>query len=493
MAERPDSAVSGEYADRLKWRRLSTALLLAATCLVGIALAAYIYNGYFVRYLADDYCVEANVDRLGGLWDAQKFWYEAWAGRYSHAFVTDVMAKIGEGGACFYVPFLLCVWFAAIGWAYYQIGRLAFGRGLLLPSVLVAATILFAFLRLLPNRHETVYWLNAAANYVLPLVFATFNAGLIAKGLADRRNVLPLAVISFVLCFLAAGFAETFTFWHAAALFLVLQLAARFLTGELLKPAVALVGAGLLGTLLGAWVVIRAPGNDNRQRTIGDTLPLPETAWQSAVDGLSFFAELLLHPEVWLTFLTVAAVSWFVAAQFPRPEAPELRRVVPRLGMGLTVTYVLVAATHAPGYYFLDGLTPDRALASAVFSVVLFAAYAGHEAGSLFAFRVSTEAIHIPRAGPLTAAAVALALFAAVVIPAAAREFARSDELSAYAAAWDERHLLLQAAPAEPEVRVPFIAHDSGLELNPNPSFWMNSCAASYYGMPGARIVAEPD
>jgi hypothetical protein len=68
-----------------------------------ISLLAFAYIGQFTRYMADDYCLAANVHRLG-LVGAQTNLYMTWTGRYSYSFLMSAAELVDPSTVRFGPP-----------------------------------------------------------------------------------------------------------------------------------------------------------------------------------------------------------------------------------------------------------------------------------------------------------------------------------------------------------------------------------------------------
>jgi hypothetical protein len=474
------------------------AAIIAIACAL-LPVVAYAYTGYFTRYLADDYCVAAHMDDRG-LWGSQVFWFTTWTGRFGAVFTIDFITFLGESAVPYWAIFIIGVWLALLVYACYQIGRVLFGRGLLIQSVLVATVLLFCFLKLIPSRDDGLYWLSGGTNYITPLVLLTLNAALLARAIATPgTNMLLASIAALVLGFIASGFAETFIIWQLTVLCLTLLLAWRFGAGTARERTIALAARALVGALIAANIVQFASGNQNRETTT-TRAPLLDTALSALGDSIKFLPDLLLRPETLLAFGTVLAVTALLLLDRPERRPLKGREPIARLGLAFGILCLLVLATFAPGRFFLSTEPPERAHVSAVLSVVVFAMYAGYLGGRVLAARIAADEslrARLTRALPGLAVASAL-LVAAFTLPPAVREFGMIDERAAYARAWDERDRMLEEAGQAPQahrsvnVTVPLIRHPGGFpyELRPNAEQWMNQCAAGYYSV--RTITALP-
>jgi hypothetical protein len=489
-------------------RHTRTLFIAAALAVIAFALlpiAAYAYTGYFTRYWADDYCVAAHMNELG-LWGSQKYWFTHWTGRFGAVFAVDFITYLGKSAVPFYAGVIIGAWLLALVFACYQVGRVLFGHGLLLQSVLIASVILFCYLKLIPSRDDGLYWLSGGTNYTIPLVLLTLNVGLLAMVIATPRISPVLASIGvFTLAFVASGFAETFIIWQLSLMAITLGLTWGFGPAGTRDQALTLVLRALAGALIAANIVQFASGNQSREQTT-DKDSLINAGLNAVADAVKFLPDLVARPETLLAAGTMLVVATLHFARNPQGQPLSSRDLATKLAIALAVTFVLVIATFAPGHYFLSGTPPERAQVSAVLTVIILAIYAGYLGGRVAGYKLATDAVLAERlARYLTPGlVVATILVAAITLPPAVREFGQADEKATYARAWDERDRLLEAAgdpsnkpipgriagPRQAaDVTVPLLEHSSGFELRTTPDIWINECASLYYNV--RSIVAS--
>ena len=173
-----------------------------------------------------------------------------------------------------------------------------------------------------------------------------------------------------------------------------------------------------------------------------------------------------------LTWILVAGVPALLAYREP---PSHVRRVL--VGVPI-VTFVLVMACMAPSAYGTSSPPPPRALVIPGFVMVLLAACWGYAIGCLIREKDAAFA---------RTCGVALA---AVAIWAASTETIETVRhgraLRAWAARWDETDRRVRLAREEGERRavVPAVESIGGVgSIGPDPTDWVNACAARYYGV----------
>jgi len=157
----------------------------------------------------------------------------------------------------------------------------------------------------------------------------------------------------------------------------------------------------------------------------------------------------------------------------------------------LVAGYGLIALTLLASSYATLGSPNPRALITSRFVMVLMVAGMGWVAGSL-----ATRLIRIPsNYSRFVVAASTLALLALSAYPvyAAASILDDTRELRRWAAQWDKRDREIVAARDNGQIKVEVVELDHPIpwvgELQPDPRFWYNQCAATYYDLAEIRAV----
>ena len=268
---------------------LLLALVFATAAILALALSAH-----STRFWADDYCAAASVDARG-FFGAQTWSYEHWSGRFSHIFISFGLASLGSGTAPFVATLLPFVALGIVTWTMSAFSRLVFGRRMLAWSLLLAEVSLAGWAIALPNRDESLYWLNGASAYTWPLLLFTLHAGLVAAYVSatnPRAMALWLGA-SAVLGFVGAGFSETATCFQLAVLVLAFVACVTPRSGldrSVRRRLGPFIVAALLAAVAGALVLAAAPGNDVREATFPAHLPLAELGYRSLRRTLRFLS-----------------------------------------------------------------------------------------------------------------------------------------------------------------------------------------------------------
>ena len=246
--------------------------------------------------------------------------YEHWGGRFSHIFVAFGLASLGSGTAPLVATLLPFVALGIVTWTLSAFSRLVFGRRLLVWSLLLAEVSLAGWAIALPNRDESLYWLNGASAYTWPLLLFTLHAGLVAAYVSatnPRATALWLGA-SAVLGFIGAGFSETATCFQLAVLVLAFVACVTPRSGldrDVRRRLGPFIFAALLAAVAGALVLAAAPGNDVREATLPAHLPLAELGYRSLRRTLRFLYDHAFEPEVFLVGPVVALATVIAASR----------------------------------------------------------------------------------------------------------------------------------------------------------------------------------
>ena len=161
--------------------------------------------------MADDYSVAPLVEK-NGLLGAQIHWYQGWTGRFSFAFVADLLALVGPATPRFIPALLLTLWFAATVWATSEIHswpeKISRVR-----VVMLAAFVIFATLETAPNLSQSLYWQTSALTHMTPFIPMALFVVVISRGAREKSKSLSqklYLVCAFVLTILAGGFSDAF-------------------------------------------------------------------------------------------------------------------------------------------------------------------------------------------------------------------------------------------------------------------------------------------
>jgi hypothetical protein len=453
--------------------------LLAA--ILAAPLAAYAYLGLFSRYAADDYCTAGQV-ATRGLLGLEAQLYEAWSGRFAFTFIVGAVELIGAGVARVLPTLAIMAWVAALTWAVSRLGSLLGWRKVWLQAFVLAESIVLVTLASTADVGQSLYWQTGMLTYLAPLVLLACLTGVVTErvrlGCAGPGARLAIGGLAFV----AAGTSETYAAAQVAGLGLAGSLGWLGLRGRRRRVFLALVAAGLVGSLLAFSIVALAPGNTVRGGG-------PRPGWGYVAGAALDDARQFVHD--FYRFSTLQAVLALCVplgvAFFAGPplslSSQGLRKALAwgvLIGLGGLIEIV---ACLMPSFYALSAPEPGRARIIPQLVLVCLTLMAGYLAG----LALSVCWPRYTQLRPVVAALVVLTLASPVLVTRGV--LADVNEARAYAERWDGVDAQVRAdraAGVQDVVIAPLAPTGTvrGMDfVGPNPADWLNECVARYYGI----------
>ena len=294
--------------------------LMAALALTPAAL--YAWMAQFTRLLSDDYCYIAGGVRKLDAWQGMLYWLNNSSGRYAFAFSKTVIPPPDLSTVRIMPALIVVLWLIGLFWLAFQgLDRLGIHRSRRPLALAIAALILAAVINdyLMPRP---LYWYESIVNYLSPALLLTIYLAL-AFWLARRTR--PPAwglIIGGLLCFITAGWAESFLTFQMVFLMLCL-LASLALPHRSARRVYALIfGVGWLATLAGSVIQLTAPGVAARAAHIEGYYGRPDRSLLASLprtfDGV---LETLGHPPIFVGFALLLVVGLLVMLVKYRPAA----------------------------------------------------------------------------------------------------------------------------------------------------------------------------
>jgi hypothetical protein len=331
--------------------------------------------------------------------------------------------------------------------------------------------------------------------YTLPLILGVaYGAWLWRAARARRPASIVLACgISLVAAFALGGFSETYVVLQTAALALLLA-SLPFVIAPPRRRAAAIVGAGLLGSVLSALTIVLAPGTQLRRSLMPPPPDLASLVEASVRDEYLFLARTVKgHPEViFLAIIVPCLLIMLWQLERGEPEA-EGTGGGGRLAVVLlpVLTPILMLSPIAP-YEFAVSSYPDaRVLITTMFVLVGALMAWGAILGTLLIRRPLLRSRAAARGVLLAAIGVGFFLLATSLRSASAT-MGEADAARAYAQSWETRDRDLRQAASDnaDQVAAASLRHMGGLaEIGRDPEEWINRCVAGTYGV--GSVVAK--
>jgi hypothetical protein len=472
----------------------------AATCLRGfailflLALVLFAYVGLFSRYLADDYCYVASVNRSGFL-RFQIGTYAGWQGRFSFSFLQAVAGLIGPSSVPILPAMALACWLLATTWAVYEFALIASWPRPILSAFVCAELIIFSTLNGTDNIAQSLYWQAGMLTYIPPLICLPLTVGLVLLGTRRRlanRMTWPLAIASLLLSFIAGGFSEPYSLMQVGGLFIAGTLIYKFAEKNVRRAALPLIIAGLSGAVAALVVVVIAPGNIVRQGFFPAPPDLITLTGRSLYfSALFIFLTLLRSPLTSFAVVSLPVLLGYFLNQSHGNNTFHWPRVKRQLLFSPFIGYLLISLCAVPGFYGTSVFLPERARIIPRFLLICLAVYWCYFAGA--ALTNAAIAKRMPL-GPSKAVLVgSLVLIIAAPLLSVGRTFSLVRNARAAASIWDQTDQELHAARkrGEMDVTIPAVydvesrlgAAFTELQLERDPQNRKNKCAARYYGL----------
>ncbi|MBC8155677.1 MAG: hypothetical protein H7Z72_22550 [Bacteroidetes bacterium] len=309
---------------------------------------------------ADDYCFADTATRFG-FWQAQKFYYDGWTGRYfSNFLVHGNPLVLGWYDGFRFIPALMTLGW--IGGAYALVRELLRGEPVR-TSLVVTATLFFLFILALQSTVEAFFWTAAVASYTVPTALTFYLLAVMLRWYRLPAGTLKTltAVWAGVLIFAVVGSSET------NLVLLVLLLGALLAYRLLFQRKIDWFLLGLVAVAVASsYLLLRAPGNAIR---IGGN-KMGGNFGFSFISAFGFLANLVL---TWLATTPVLPLSVLflpLAFRLVRPQSPTRPLfAVPIWVVGLL--YVGLLAGMVFPSYFGVGIPPVFRVTNVVYAFFL--------------------------------------------------------------------------------------------------------------------------
>ncbi len=466
------------------------AALWFATIIVAISLAMFAYLGTFTRFLADDYCETALV-QSGPIIPALVDRYKTISDRYSNLLFEALSEFVFPRNVQAVPVVMLILWTAGMIWLVHEARQLAgLGWPLAVDAFLGCLLAFFPILEA-PNRFQTIYWRSGMATHFAPLVYLiAFSALLLLliRRMEGKRPAAWLGILCLTIAFFGGGFSEPPDAILVVASVLALIAVWFWDKGPRRAAALHLLGWALAGGLLALAVMKFSPANSLRLGTPPPTLGMFIS--RTAIYPVQFMGDSVhILPLPTLASILIPAVLFYsLFACAPLLPAERQRRMAWIMAAMLVLMYGLVAASFAPSIYG-QGYPVERARFAGRLVMTTTAIAEGAFLGVLAAqWRpVHAQALYV------NIACFALVLMAIYPLRAAGNIL---HENLAYArrwsSAWDTRQaeVYAQKAKGVQEIVVAQLPGFEGVkELDTRAKFWVNRCAATFYGV---RSISAP-
>jgi hypothetical protein len=475
--------MSGFEFNKLRPILFRVALGLGAVSMT-VALGMFAYLGTFTRYLADDYCESAAVNS-GPILQTVLHQYETVSDRFSNLLFVALSEFLFPHNVEVLPVIMIYLWTAALTWLVYEARQIIRWQWHFSLDFFLAASLAFFAILQAPNRFQTFYWRSAMATHFAPILYLTAFAAfllMVARRNQDRYPSVWMGCLCLLLSFFGGGFSEPPDAVLIMASALALVAVWVGVKGKFRRPALTLLGWTLAGGLLALLVMAISPGNLNRSQIhrpdlislvyntvlysglfISDTfssLPLP-TFFSIAIPLFLFYG----------MFATISSIS-----SASKRALLVIMIATPVLG------YILIVASFAPSVYG-QAFPAERARFMGRLLMTTALMLEGACLGILLAqWKLHWSSI---------AATFAVVLFAVSTLYSLRAAWNIVQDKKPYyylwSYMWDYRQAQIAADKAKGITNIAISVHMYSIEgveeLHSDPKYWINGCAAAYYGV----------
>jgi hypothetical protein len=262
-AQQPDTKQPADLARKKTGLPRWTTVIFSLTSLsFAFYLAVLSYEGFFTRYLADDFCY-ANPALHFGLFSGTAQIFNGWSGCFSAIFFTELGSILGPE-----VPtFLPLIWILLLLFSLYFFFAYLFQileqkNNRIQAALLSVITIFFLFL-MAPNRYQVLDWPIGSISYTAPLIAMILLLAWSFRSITnDPLKITWFKVLGiFLIAFLGAGFSETNTALLITSLLIGILICGLSIKGSKKWRVIRWQLIAFLGAFSGFLLMLFAPGN----------------------------------------------------------------------------------------------------------------------------------------------------------------------------------------------------------------------------------------
>ena len=470
-----------------KTENLFKLMILLGVIVFFVALSCYALTGFYSRYWADDYCYSALI-KENGFWGGLQKHYTTWSNRYAAYLLVATSELFGSFAIRLLPAMAIIALVLSIAWnirLILNINAIPFSRWI---TLLLGEMLTFFILYTAPNLFQSLFWRAGMVSYFAPLVFwALINALILIQVYTlnqKHKNFHFLTFLTFVLILFSMGTSETFAAMLTGYMAIVgLGLWLKFKT---LKRIPGFFFILLVSLLLGWVIVYLAPGNQVRMDYLVPAADISSLVQISLMNALFFVSQTFqsLPTPLLILCLTTFTISYHISAGLKIQQTWK-----GNFSFFLVTALVVLALSIclcAPTAYSMQAFPEARALilgrAVILIALACLSSYLGTLSHIVMDKIVNTCLVSI----------LVLALFWIYPLRDAIKSWQNLAEPQTRAAVWDARNEQIQQSVKDGVTTFELTPLNSvyGIyELTSDPLFWVNQCAARYYGAHLIRAV----
>lgn len=443
-------------------KKLSPHVEVVFAIILALPLVMYAWIGFYSRYVADDFWT-AGYLRVLGFWEAQRYWYLSFSGRYSFTFLVSLSELLGVGATRWLPVSSLVLWTGALYWFWDGLFRLAglpYSRWIRLSAALL---VIYTTLRtLVLGWQQAFLWQTGLLTYTVPLIGLTFWSAWFLNRLSrpdEKISKWHTLLWTALLFWFLGGLSETSLAFQTVLLGLALvffALPSRETPHR--RDIMSLLAAGLTGTLAALLCMFIAPGTSVRlEMNAGNYFPpltgLIINTFNSAQHYVTNLITLSIRPMLCILGMPALFAIGFHPRLKRRPTRGDLVNPTVFLLLFLLVILTVYWICFLPAYVALRSGPPYRSLVIMFFWLSLTLAIESYVFGVTITRLVHWISPFFQRAdiSGLIRTGVVLALIALLVIgplQSAQKLWRIWPEYRQFAAEWDNRDQLARQAAA---------------------------------------------
>ncbi len=464
---------------------------------LSIGLVYFAYLGYFTRFWQDDWCYNADFQRLGffGTLNGYKDITTYASNRFSLTLFSGLLYYLGVLGVQI-LPGLVIVSFLGTNyWLIINLQRIYKREYSKFFALITAMALVFITIYIAPDRFQSFYWRSAILPYTFPLIFFILLIAIVSSRFTNPSKNKKWYIPSiFIISFLGSGFSEAggaFIFTGLAILFLFIYWKRTFLLINIFKELLTSVGVGLFSSFSALVIMALSPANTPRQISYSEPSSFFETISLSIEFGFDFVIDSLKSyplPHL-ILFILIFTISFLLNDQ-KNQMVPSFKLLIKRLLIVLVISVSLIIALQAPSAYIERNPPAERTLVISRWVFLLLICSA--------AWLVAEYSRVLLKNKKYLLVMVLFLILATFYISRAI--FQTIDyyqpRFERIASAWDERDDLIRSQKARGVEIIYVRAIDSQylgggiLEWYPQPN-WVNMCAAEYYQVKEIRATLD--
>jgi len=464
---------------------------------LSIGLAYFSYLGYFTRFWQDDWCYNADFQRLGLIGTLKGYNYITTyaSNRFSLTLFSGFLYYLGVVGVQILPTIVIVGLFGTNYWFLINCQKIFNRQYSKIFTLIIAMSLVFFTIYIAPDRFQSFYWRSAILPYTFPLIFfilltASITGRIINQSKKNKWFLPTIVIISF----LGSGFSEAggaFFFTGLSILLLLIYWQKTFFPKHIFRELITNIGLGLLSSLSALILMIISPANTPRQISYSEPSSFIETITLSIKFGINFIIDSLQsYPLPHLVFFILILSASFLVSTQNDIRAKSFISFVIKLLVVLVITTSLIIALQAPSAYIEGNPPADRTLVISRWILLFEFSAIAWLIADYMAVLLKNKVLNI-----IMFIFLAFSCFYLLRAIYQTYEF-HQPRFEKIASVWDERDESIRSQKIDGIEIIHVRAIDSQylgggvLELYPEPN-WVNLCAADYYQVKEIRATLD--